>query len=58
MEYRRTPWRTSLPLELTLVPGGMTPYDWPSQNGILPSVSMTMWHVSPVALGPTMRSTD
>jgi hypothetical protein len=39
-------------------PGGMTPYDCPSQNGILPSVSMTMCIVSPVALGPTMRSTD
>jgi hypothetical protein len=27
-----------LPLELILVPGGITPYDWPSTNGILPSV--------------------
>ena len=36
----------------------MTPYDCPSQKGILPSVSITMCMVSPVALGPTMRSTD
>lgn len=26
--------------------------------GALPCVSMTMWQVSPVALGPTMRSTE
>ena len=36
----------------------MTPYDWPSQYGMSPLVSTTMWHVSPVAFGPTMRSTD
>jgi hypothetical protein len=38
--------------------GGMMPYDWPSHMGALPSVSMTMWQVSPVALAPTMRSTE
>lgn len=36
----------------------MTPYDCPSQKGIFPSVSMIMWHVSPVAFGPTILSTD
>ena len=36
----------------------MTPYDWPSQYGISPRVSITMWHVSPVAFGPTIRSTE
>jgi len=39
-------------------PGGITPYDWPSQYGILPSWFMMMWHVSPVACGPTMRLTE
>ncbi len=38
-------------------PGGITPYDWPSQYGIFPLWSITMSHVSPVASGPTMRLT-
>ena len=52
MEYRRT--ELGLPF-FGLVPGGITPYDWPSQYGILPWWFMMMWHVSPVASGPTMR---
>ena len=36
----------------------MTPYDWPSQKGMSPLVSTMMWQVSPVALGPTILSTD
>lgn len=52
IEYSRTVF--GLPF-FGLVPGGMTPYDWPSQYGILPPCDMTMSHVSPVACGPTMR---
>ena len=33
IEYRRT--ELGLPF-FGLVPGGITPYDWPSQYGILP----------------------
>merc|ERR1719353_1178450 len=52
IEYRRT--LLGLPF-FGLRPGGITPYDWPSQYGILPWWSITMSHVSPVASGPTMR---
>jgi len=38
--------------------GGMTPYDWPSQKGMSPFVSIIMWYVSPVAFGPVIFSTD
>merc|ERR1719230_1469931 len=54
IEYRRTEF--GLPF-FGLRPGGITPYDWPSQYGISPPWSMTMSHVSPVASGPTMRLT-
>ncbi len=50
--------RSTAGVEMSEGTGGMTPYDWPSQYGISPLVSMTMWHVSPVALGPTIRSTE
>ena len=40
------------------MPGASTPHDWPSQYGILPSWLKIMWHVSPVACGPTMRLHD
>jgi hypothetical protein len=33
----------------------MMPYDWPSQKGMSPLVSMTMSHVSPVACTATWR---
>merc|ERR1719238_699019 len=52
IEYRRTEF--GLPF-FGLVPGAITPADWPSQYGILPKWSMMMWHVSPVACAPTMR---
>jgi hypothetical protein len=52
IEYRRT--ELGLPF-FGLVPGGITPYDWPSQYGIFEKVSIIMWHVSPVACAPTMR---
>ena len=35
IEYRRTVF--GLPGFFGLSPGGITPYDWPSQYGILPS---------------------
>merc|ERR1712127_495285 len=52
IEYRRTEF--GLPF-FGLVPGAMTPADWPSQYGILPKWSMMMWHVSPVACATTIR---
>ena len=52
IEYRRT--ELGLPF-FGLVPGAMTPADWPSQYGIFEKVSIIMWHVSPVACAPTMR---
>ena len=56
IEYRRTVF--GLPGFFGFSPGGITPYDWPSQYGILPAWSMMMSHVSPVAAAPTIRFTD
>ena len=53
IEYRRTVF--GLPGFFGLSPGGITPYDWPSQYGILPSWLMMMCVVSPVAAAPTIR---
>merc|ERR1719201_2715618 len=53
IEYRRTVF--GFPGFFGFSPGGITPYDCPSMYGILPLCEMMMWHVSPVASGPTMR---